>query len=105
MWLIYFVNAFQSDITGSIAAYVTSDFESHSLLPVISVTSSVMGAATYMPLAKILNLFDRSIGFLCMVLFATLGLILSATSNGIASYCAAQVGLADIICSLEGYSH
>lgn len=58
-----------------------------------------------MPLAKILNLFDRSIGFLCMVLFATLGLILSATSNGIASYCAAQVGLADIICSLEGYSH
>lgn len=91
MWLLYFVNAFQSDITGSIAAYVTSDFESHSLLPVISVVSSVMGAATYMPLAKILNLFDRSIGFLFMTIFATLGLILSATSNGIASYCAAQV--------------
>lgn len=91
MWLLYFVNAFQSDITGSIAAYVTSDFESHSLLPVISVVSSVMGAATYMPLAKILNLFDRSVGFLFMTIFATLGLVLSATSNGIATYCAAQV--------------
>ncbi|KAF9895289.1 hypothetical protein FE257_000193 [Aspergillus nanangensis] len=91
MFLLYFVNAFQSSITGNLSAYVTSGFESHSLIPVIMVVSSVMSAATYMPLAKILNLWDRSIGFLMMATFATIGLILSATCKDIATYCASQV--------------
>ncbi|PTU18254.1 hypothetical protein P175DRAFT_0551919 [Aspergillus ochraceoroseus IBT 24754] len=91
MFLLYFVNALQSTITGSLSAYVTSDFESHSLIPVIYIVSSVMSAATYMPLAKILNLWDRSVGFMLMVLFAILGLILSATCKDIATFCASQV--------------
>lgn len=91
MWCLYFVNAFQSQITSNASAYITSDFESHSLIPVIAIVSSIMGAATYMPLAKILNLWDRSVGFALMTAFATLGLILSATCYDIATYCAAQV--------------
>jgi len=79
MFLLYFVNAFQSSITGNLSPYVTSGFESHSLVPTIYIVSSVMGASTYMPLAKILNLFDRSIGFAVMIAFATIGLILSGT--------------------------
>ncbi|BFZ60095.1 hypothetical protein YB2330_001117 [Saitoella coloradoensis] len=91
MWCLYLVNAFQSQITYNLSAYITSDFESHSLLPVIDIVASVMGAATYMPVAKILNLWDRSVGFMLMVVFAVLGLILSATCTGIGTYCAAQV--------------
>ncbi|KAF2136004.1 uncharacterized protein K452DRAFT_292761 [Aplosporella prunicola CBS 121167] len=91
MWCLYLVNAFQSQITNNLSAYITSGFESHSLIPVIATVSSVMGAATYMPVAKILNLWDRSIGFALMVLFATVGLILSAVCKNIATYCAAQV--------------
>lgn len=91
MFLLYFVNAFQSSITGNLSAFVTSGFESHSLIPVIYVTSSVMAAATYMPVAKILNLWDRSVGFLVMASFATLGLVLSATCQSVAEYCASQV--------------
>lgn len=97
MFLLYFVNGFQSSITNNLSAYITSDFESHSLLPVIAIVTSVMGAATYMPLAKILNLWDRSIGFSIMAGFATLGLILSATCNSIETYCAAQVSQASTI--------
>lgn len=92
MWCLYFVNAFQSQITSNSSAYITSDFASHSLIPVIDTVSSVMGAATYMPVAKILNLWDRSVGFALMCMFAILGLILAATCNGIGTYCAAQVG-------------
>jgi hypothetical protein len=91
MFLLYFVNAFQSSITSNLSAFVTSGFESHSLIPVIYVVSSVMAAATYMPVARILNLWDRSIGFLVMASFATLGLVLSATCKTIAEYCASQV--------------
>ncbi|KIV99314.1 uncharacterized protein PV09_08975 [Verruconis gallopava] len=91
MFLLYFVNAFQSSITSNLTAFVTSGFEEHSLIPVIYVVSSCMGAAVYMPLAKILNLFDRVIGFSVMVVFAVLGLVLSATCTNIATYCASQV--------------
>ncbi|KAM0715195.1 hypothetical protein Q7P37_009660 [Cladosporium fusiforme] len=91
MFLLYFINYFQQSISGSLDPYITSDFESHSLLPLIHVISSVMGAATYMPLAKILNLFDRWVGFALMVALATLGLIMTASCNSIGTYCAATV--------------
>lgn len=91
MWLLYFINGFNQSLDGSLSAYVTSDFESHSLVPLISVISSVMSAATYMPLAKVLNLWDRSVGFGAMAILATLGLILTAVCDNVATYCAARV--------------
>ncbi|XXH03770.1 hypothetical protein Hte_010176 [Hypoxylon texense] len=91
MWSIYFVNAFQSSTTSNLTAYVVSGFDQHSLIPVISIVSNAMCAACTMPVAKILNLFDRSKGFLAMSALATLGLILMATCSNIAVYCAAQV--------------
>lgn len=91
MWSIYFVNAFQSSTTSNLTAYVVSGFDQHSLIPVISIVSSAMCAACTMPVAKILNLFDRSKGFLAMGVLATIGLILMATCTNIAVYCAAQV--------------
>lgn len=93
MFLLYFVNAFQSSITGNLSAYIVSDFSAHSLIPTIGIVSNVMGAATYMPLAKALNLWDRSYGFAFMTLLSTIGLILSATCKNIYVYCASQVGL------------
>ncbi|KAL5003527.1 major facilitator superfamily domain-containing protein [Aspergillus recurvatus] len=105
MFLLYFVNAFQSSITSNLSAFVTSGFESHSLIPVIYIVSSVMSSATYMPLARILNVWDRSIGFLIMVAFATLGLVLSATCIDIMTYSISQVfytiGFAGMIFSID----
>ena len=91
IWLLYFVNAFQSSILYNLIPYATSDFESHSLINVIYVVAASMSAATYIPLSKILDVFGRAEGFLLMLVFATLGLILMACSNGIAVFCAAYV--------------
>ncbi|OWZ36750.1 hypothetical protein LQV05_005933 [Cryptococcus neoformans] len=91
MFLLYFVNAFQSSITGNLSAYIVSSFSAHSLIPTIGIVSNVMSAATYMPLAKALNLWDRSYGFAFMTLLSTIGLILSATCKNIYVYCASQV--------------
>lgn len=93
MFLLYFVNAFQSSITGNLSAYIVSDFSAHSLIPTIGIVSNVMSAATYMPLAKALNLWDRSYGFAFMTVLSTIGLILSATCKNIYVYCASQVSL------------
>jgi MFS family permease len=50
-----------------------------------------MAAAVYIPTAKLLDLWGRAEGFAIMVCFATLGLIIMAASNSLATYCAAQV--------------
>lgn len=100
MWLSYAVNAFQSSITGNLSAFVTSGFESHSLLPVISIVSNILSAVAYMVLAKILNLWDRTYGYVAMVCLATLGLVLSAACTDIYTYCAAQVSLPAYLANL-----
>jgi NADH:ubiquinone oxidoreductase subunit 2 (subunit N) len=71
--------------------YVTSDFQSHSLVAVINIVSDSMTAAVYIPMAKILDVWGRAEGFALMVGFATLGLILMAVSQNLATFCAAQV--------------
>ncbi|KAF7548433.1 hypothetical protein G7Z17_g7065 [Cylindrodendrum hubeiense] len=91
MFMLYFVNAFQSTVLSSLTPFVTSKFEAHSLLNVITIVSNSMTAALYIPVAKILDLWGRAEGFLIMTCFATLGLILMATSTGLANFCAAQV--------------
>ncbi|KAL5322888.1 hypothetical protein ACEPPN_010867 [Leptodophora sp. 'Broadleaf-Isolate-01'] len=91
MWMLYFVNAMQSSILYNLLPFATSAFEAHSLLTVIYIVSNSMTAAIYIPLAKMLDLWGRAEGFLLMVGFATLGMILMASSNGITTFCVAQV--------------
>merc|ERR1712000_575321 len=91
MWLLYFVNAFQSSILYNLVPFATSDFETHSLLTVIYIVANAMSAAVYIPLAKMLDLWGRAEGFLLMIAFATLGLILMASCNSLSTFCAAQV--------------
>ncbi|KAH6658286.1 MFS siderochrome iron transporter MirB [Truncatella angustata] len=71
--------------------FVTSSFQSHSLLTVINVVADAMTAAIYIPMAKMLDVWGRAEGFLLMVCFSTLGLILMAASHDLATFCAAQV--------------
>ena len=106
IWLLYFVNAFQSSILYNLIPYVTSDFQSHSLVNVIYIVANAISAAVYIPLAKVLDIFGRAEGFLIMATFATLGLVLMAACNNLPTFCAAYVcdylvniyGRANIIC-------
>lgn len=91
MWLLYFCRAMIGALSETLTPYVAGKFQSHSLMPVINVMVSIMSAATYMPIAKILNIWDRSFGFAAMVVLATLGLIMMAASNSFAVYTAANV--------------
>lgn len=107
IWLLYFVNAFQvrrsnsgsadlanaskSSILSNLLPYVTSDYDTHSLLNVIYIVADAMTAAVYIPLSKVLDVWGRAEGFLIMTVFATLGLVLMATCSGLAHFCAAYV--------------
>ncbi|RAK98787.1 MFS siderochrome iron transporter MirB [Aspergillus ibericus CBS 121593] len=91
IWLLYFVNAFQSSLLYNLLPYVTSSWESHSLLNVIYVVADCMSAAVFIPLAKVMDVTGRAEGFLTMTVFATLGLILMATCHNLPTFCAAYV--------------
>lgn len=93
IWLLYFVNAFQSAINYSLIPYVTSDFETHSLLSTIFIVANSITAACYIPLSKILDLWGRAEGFLLMTIFATMGLVMMAACKNLSTFCAAYVSL------------
>ncbi|EAW11109.1 siderophore iron transporter [Aspergillus clavatus NRRL 1] len=64
-----------------------------------------MTAACTMPIAKILNLWDRTLGLSLMVLIAMIGLVMMAACTNIGTYCAAQVfyyvGFTGLIFSID----
>ena len=78
-------------ILASLVPYVTSSYGTHSLLTTIEIVASTMAAASYIPVAKLLDVWGRAEGFALMTGFATLGLILMASAKTLAVFCAAQV--------------
>ncbi|KAJ5102915.1 siderophore iron transporter mirB [Penicillium argentinense] len=90
MWLLYFSNAFEASLSTNLSPYVSSAFNDHSLVTVINVVSQVLTGVTYMPVAKILNLWDRSVGFTIMLTIAVIGMILMASTNSFELYAASN---------------
>jgi MFS family permease len=88
---LYFANAFQSTVTATLNPYVTSSFQKHSLSAVPTALGDAFAAATYLPVAKMMDVWGRAEGFLLMVICATIGLTLMATCHSFEIYCAANV--------------
>lgn len=88
--LLYFVNAFEQQLSGNLTAYVTSSFEAHSLIPVMYTVSDCMSAAFRLPIAKMLDLWGRAEGFAIMVVVSTVGMVMMAACQNVATYAAAQ---------------
>ncbi|KAJ5103084.1 siderochrome-iron transporter MirB [Penicillium argentinense] len=91
IWFLTLVNNMKSTMVYSLTPYATSSFMGHSLLTVVNIVSSAMTAAVYIPMAKALDLWGRAEGFLIMVVFSILGLVLLAVSHNLPTYCAGEV--------------
>lgn len=64
-------------------------------MSVITVVTQVLTGATYMPVAKILNMWDRTVGFTLMLFIAILGMILMAATNSFELYAASNVSISN----------
>ncbi|KAJ6014804.1 MFS general substrate transporter [Penicillium herquei] len=91
IWLLYFINAFQSSVLSNLTPYLTSNWEAHSLLNVINIVSAAITAACYIPLGKMMDLWGRAEGFAFMVFCSTIGLIIMAACSNLPTFCAAYV--------------
>lgn len=82
--------SFASSTSGTLAPYVTSAFQKHSLTALTSVIASVIAGIWKLPYAKIMNIWGRPFALCLGVSCYVLGLILMASCNGVKAYCAAQ---------------
>ncbi|KAI8651833.1 hypothetical protein NCS55_01429800 [Fusarium keratoplasticum] len=72
-FIILLINSLQMTVVSSLSPYVTSDFNSHSLLPVISLLSSVVTGVMQLPLSRIIDLYGRPQGLMAMITLDVLG--------------------------------
>ncbi|KFY34952.1 hypothetical protein V494_06327 [Pseudogymnoascus sp. VKM F-4513 (FW-928)] len=90
IFLVFFVNSLQQQITSNLLPYVMSDFSSHSLIPITGIVSQILGGVLKLPVAQLINIWGRPQGLIIMTSFCTIGLILMAVCNNVQTYAAAQ---------------
>jgi len=73
IFLVFYVNSLQQQITGSLSPYVTSAFNEHPLVATTSILSSIIGAVAKLPIAKIIDIWGRAEGYSLMVFLCTIG--------------------------------
>jgi MFS family permease len=91
IWFVYFVQGIITGVSNALLPYVTSNFASHSLMPTTNVLSQVIGGVSNLCIAKVLDIFGRPHGFLLCVGFATIGLVIAASCDGVEVYAASQI--------------
>ena len=67
-------------IVSSLAPYVTSDFGSHSLLPITSIVSGVVTGVLQLPLSRIIDHYGRPQGLIFMIFLDVLGTVPTSPS-------------------------
>ncbi|KAH7395987.1 MFS general substrate transporter, partial [Cadophora sp. MPI-SDFR-AT-0126] len=75
----------------SLSPYVVSAFRAHSLVSTTSMVCFIIAGVVQVPIAKFLDLTGRMEGFLLMVFFMELGLVMLAACKNVATYTSAMV--------------
>ncbi|KAJ2979716.1 hypothetical protein NQ176_g3083 [Zarea fungicola] len=91
LYLISFVDYLQNAIDSALSPFITSSFGAHGLLNVAGILSTVIGACAPLPLAKFIDIWGRTEGFLIMLLVCVVGMIMKAVSRNIETYVAAHI--------------
>ncbi|ROT38215.1 MFS general substrate transporter [Sodiomyces alkalinus F11] len=71
-------------------AYVTSEFARHGLIGTISIVSSLLGGCSALTISKIIDVWGRIEGFLCMMGLVAIGMLMKALCRNVETYAAAH---------------
>lgn len=73
IFLIFFVNSLQQQISNNLVAYVTSAFLDHPLTATTNIVSGLVAGVIQLPVAKLMDIFGRIYGFLLMLFCVVIG--------------------------------
>ncbi|KAF2825237.1 siderophore iron transporter-like protein [Ophiobolus disseminans] len=90
LWLLNFFVSFTSSSASTLAPYVTSAFQKHSLTALTGVISSIVAGIWKLPYAKIMNIWGRPFALCLGCSCYIIGLIIMASCNNVKAYCAAN---------------
>ncbi|KAH6880516.1 major facilitator superfamily domain-containing protein [Thelonectria olida] len=91
IWLVFFTDSFQQQMSSSLLPYVVSNFGLHGLMTATGIVSNLVAGVSKLPLARVIDVIGRTQG-LCIMLFCVIiSLILMAACTNVETYAAAQV--------------
>ncbi|WYZ42482.1 hypothetical protein EsH8_VI_000181 [Colletotrichum jinshuiense] len=90
LYLVSFVDLLLQSVQGSLNAFVTSSFQKHGLLNIVSIFATILSGCCQLVIAKVIDIWGRSEGFFIMILFSIVGMIMKATCQNMETYVAAH---------------
>lgn len=81
IWLVFFTDSLQQQISASLLPYVTSSFGFHGLLATTSIISVIVAGVAKLPLARILDVIGRNEGLIIMLTITVICKCLFALSQ------------------------
>lgn len=91
LYLIDFVDFLQNSIDYALNPYITSSFGTHGLLTASSIMSTALAGCIPLATAKVIDIWGRVEGFLCMLVIVLVGMIMKAVCKNVTTYVAAHV--------------
>lgn len=91
IWVCFFILALQSSISSNVIQRAYSEFQAAPQVSTANILSSVISGVVKLPVARMLNVWGRTEGFLVFVGVYLLGLVILASCNNPNSYAAGYV--------------
>ncbi|GJC83247.1 MFS siderochrome iron transporter 1 [Colletotrichum liriopes] len=91
LYVVSFIDALLQSVQGNLNPYVTSSFNKHGLLAIVSIFANLLSGCCQLVIAKAIDIWGRSEGFLILVLFSLIGMIIKATCQNMETYVAGHV--------------
>ncbi|KAH7131087.1 siderophore iron transporter mirB [Dactylonectria macrodidyma] len=90
LFMVSFVDNLMNNVQSSLNPYITSSFNKHGLLASVSVVATIVSGCSKLTLAKIIDVWGRIEGFLCMLVLVVVSLIMKATCKNMEAYVGAH---------------
>jgi hypothetical protein len=97
IFLVFFVNSLQQQITNNLYAYVISSFSAHSLMPVATIVSGLLAGVLKLPTAQLMNIWGRPLGLVAVTGMMAIGLAVMAGCQNVETYVAGQVSFSTFL--------
>ncbi|KAF2207697.1 hypothetical protein CERZMDRAFT_115046 [Cercospora zeae-maydis SCOH1-5] len=91
IWVCFFMLAFQSSIMNVASVNAYSTFTKAPAYTTAQILATIIGGVLKLPIAKLLNIWGRTEGFVTFFFVYLLGMLIIASSDGVNSYAAGYV--------------